>query len=83
MVWFVGQIKTYFDFGMVWSNTEPDETKGHGQLLVHVNFGVMKHSHQLLSCVETRRSRADDGDPRTWAIVLCLVMEAAKENASQ
>lgn len=79
----MGPRETYFDFGMVRSDTEPDETKGHRQLLIHVNFGVLKRSHQLLSCVEARRSRADDGDPWTWAIVLWVIMATAKENASQ
>jgi hypothetical protein len=70
---------------MVRSNPKSDQAKRHRQLLIHVHFGAMDVSHQLLSCVEAGRARADDGHTRTkstsmsMSIVACAIKPSFRE----
>src|SRR6266566_2003765 len=55
----------YLDFGMVRGNAKPDQTKRHGESLIHVDLG-WHLGHDSIGCVESCRAGANYGHPKRW-----------------
>lgn len=58
------RIYAYFDFGMIWGNTESHQSVRYRELFIHIHDCIFNIRHHLVGCVETRRPRSDDSHPK-------------------
>ena len=55
---------------MIWSNTKPDQSEWHRELLIHVHLSPIKLPHQLLGCIEASGTATDDS--HAWRLATGL-----------
>ena len=73
----------YLDFRMVRGNTKPYQSKWYRKMFIHVHDGIFDARHHLVSGVEARRSRSNDGHSKRTPIfdnmaVVALLVWAAR-----